>query len=353
MMTDTVKPGEGPVQTDALKEKFRARSIPLEKDFHDLIDMADAGRLAAGLSPAQDGTKDNPQTGLIVDANKRLAVKAATDGGLKVDNSGVGVNPDDTLQVNNGKLGVADKYVKKTGDSSITDGDLSFASDDKGIHFFGGGRITKKFGAGVYWYRDTDGRLPSICNNDGSNPSSIATEAYVDSVKPGAMPKGGLYSDAHGLGIKLNPDGGLRITTDGALDTAPSLIHRILAAQLGGINLFGETDKFFVLGRFGGHMVTVFAFGKGTWVPVDYTVTANATTQFCLLYGWSVITRTTTSLSKPGEYPLYELFVSSSHDYKDVSSPDFKVGMNLIKWDGSTTLGTPIYETVALVPVQF
>lgn len=45
------------VETDKLKAKFMARSIPLQQDFHDLIDMADAGRLAAGLSPAQDGRK--------------------------------------------------------------------------------------------------------------------------------------------------------------------------------------------------------------------------------------------------------------------------------------------------------
>lgn len=51
-MTDKAKPCEGPVNINALKKKFTARSIPLEKDFHDLIDMADAG-----LSSSQDATK--------------------------------------------------------------------------------------------------------------------------------------------------------------------------------------------------------------------------------------------------------------------------------------------------------
>lgn len=79
------------VQTSDLKDKFRARSIPLEKDFHDLIDMADAGRLAAGLSPAQGSTNAAATTGLTIGADKRLGIKLKTGGGLDVEPGGVSV----------------------------------------------------------------------------------------------------------------------------------------------------------------------------------------------------------------------------------------------------------------------
>lgn len=59
------KPGEGPANTDGLKKKLTARSIPPEKDFHDLIDITDGG-----LSSSQDAMKATAETGLIFDVNK-------------------------------------------------------------------------------------------------------------------------------------------------------------------------------------------------------------------------------------------------------------------------------------------
>lgn len=41
--------------TDALKERFKAGSIPLQSDFADLIDMAAAGASATGVAANQDG----------------------------------------------------------------------------------------------------------------------------------------------------------------------------------------------------------------------------------------------------------------------------------------------------------
>lgn len=58
--------------TVVLKEKFSAQKIPLQTDFAELIDVADCGRKAAGLNPAQTGGTGE---GLQLDAEERLAVR--------------------------------------------------------------------------------------------------------------------------------------------------------------------------------------------------------------------------------------------------------------------------------------
>jgi hypothetical protein len=77
----------GPSTVD-LKSRFKERSIPLETDFAALIDVADCGRKAVGLSPDFDPA-DN--TGLILDSNSQLKVLPDANKGIKVDVSGVGV----------------------------------------------------------------------------------------------------------------------------------------------------------------------------------------------------------------------------------------------------------------------
>lgn len=198
------------VKTHELKEKFRARSIPLEKDFHDLIDMADAGRLAAGLSPDQETTKAT--TGLTIGADQRLAVKVKTNsgldvatdgvsvkkgngidtsadgvsvkvkkkGGLSVNPDGIGIDLNEPLTLNaEGKLTVGDCFVTKSGSSTVTGGDISFHDDGHGISFFGGGKIIKVVGGGVRWFTDDGGSRPSLSDATGTVVSPIATEQYV------------------------------------------------------------------------------------------------------------------------------------------------------------------------------
>lgn len=77
----------GPPTAD-LKEKFSAQKIPLQTDFADMIDVADCGRKAAGLSPGQPGGTGD---GMQLDAQERLAVRSAPAKGLAVDAIGVSV----------------------------------------------------------------------------------------------------------------------------------------------------------------------------------------------------------------------------------------------------------------------
>ncbi|MNJ18646.1 hypothetical protein D3C77_129520 [compost metagenome] len=108
-----------------------------------------------------------------------LQVKSNLAKGIEVTNGGVGVNVDSTLRFANNQLGIPDNYVTKTGDSTITSGNLTFASDDKGVYFYGGSKIIKRWGANMLWYKGSNNALPQICNNDGSNASNIATESFI------------------------------------------------------------------------------------------------------------------------------------------------------------------------------
>jgi hypothetical protein len=91
--------------TDALKEAFSAQKIPLQTDFANLIDVANCGRLAAGLSPDQPGETG---AGLLLDDLGRLAVRAMLDQGLIVSSQGVGLalQPGKGLIVDAGGLAI-------------------------------------------------------------------------------------------------------------------------------------------------------------------------------------------------------------------------------------------------------
>lgn len=72
-------------QADALKERFKAGSIPLQTDFADLIDLANIGRQAVGGADGQTG----PANGFTVSSAGLLQLKPSD--GITVDGSGVGL----------------------------------------------------------------------------------------------------------------------------------------------------------------------------------------------------------------------------------------------------------------------
>jgi hypothetical protein len=116
-----------PVQS--LKGRFQARSIPLENDFADLIDVADCGRRAAGLSPDVTRAPDTgltldsttgqlkvlpePEKGIVVGSGG-IAVLPNAARGIMVDGSGIGVNCDRTLNITtNNQLAVSDNAFER------------------------------------------------------------------------------------------------------------------------------------------------------------------------------------------------------------------------------------------------
>ncbi|WP_155736128.1 hypothetical protein [Pseudomonas chlororaphis] len=81
--------------TERLKDVFGVQKVPLASNFSDLIDVADAGRKAAGLSPDQPPGQGN---GMYLDDNLKLAVLPQAAGGINVNATGVGV----TIESNKG-----------------------------------------------------------------------------------------------------------------------------------------------------------------------------------------------------------------------------------------------------------
>ncbi|WP_157644791.1 hypothetical protein [Burkholderia ubonensis] len=87
--------------TDALKARFRARSIPLESDFANLIDVADCGRKAVGLSPGQGG----PGSGLNLSTDTGL-LSVKTGAGIKIEDTSVCVEAGPGISVTDRGVGV-------------------------------------------------------------------------------------------------------------------------------------------------------------------------------------------------------------------------------------------------------
>ncbi|WP_350307140.1 tail fiber protein [Photorhabdus viridis] len=81
-------------KTDELKDKFKAKSIPLETDFYDLIDIATVGRDALGQNPDQDGKLgiglESEDGGDTFETGKKIQIKAGN--GITVDSSGISIN---------------------------------------------------------------------------------------------------------------------------------------------------------------------------------------------------------------------------------------------------------------------
>lgn len=109
---------------EELKTCFKSRSIPLEVDFHNLIDIADIGRLATGQSPVQTNVAAN--TGLILDAERRLAIKSKAAEGAVVDTDGISVKQGNGITVNTN--GVSVQLVSRGGITSTQDG-LELSND--------------------------------------------------------------------------------------------------------------------------------------------------------------------------------------------------------------------------------
>lgn len=113
-------------EAGALKDRFKAGSIPLQTDFADLIDLANMGRQAVGGAEGQTGPADgftlssigrlelkpNTDKGISVDKDG-VAVKVNTSNGLKMTSSGIAIN--DGLGIEFSSTGQLNIKVKKDG----------------------------------------------------------------------------------------------------------------------------------------------------------------------------------------------------------------------------------------------
>lgn len=85
-------------QAGALKERFKAGSIPLQTDFADLIDLANMGRQVVGGAADQTGLAN----GFTLSSKGRLELKPNTAKGITVDQDGMGIKVGKGINVDQG-----------------------------------------------------------------------------------------------------------------------------------------------------------------------------------------------------------------------------------------------------------
>ncbi|MGK0602886.1 hypothetical protein [Yokenella regensburgei] len=189
-----------------LKSKFVAHSIPLEADFANLIDVADCGRKAAGLSPDVDTPATD--TGLMLDSTTgQLKVKPETDKGISVTDSGVGVvaNAAKGIIVDGSGVGVVANAAK----GIIVDGSGVgvVANAAKGI-------IVDGSGVGVV------ANVAKGVTVDGNGVGIVANVAK------------GVTVDAAGVGINYDSSLGVSNNALGVVDDAFYLSRKKLSASI-------------------------------------------------------------------------------------------------------------------------
>ena len=103
-MSEIIPPVGSPVEE--IKDAFGVGQVPLASNFSDLIDVADVGRKAAGLSPDQPSGQGQ---GMYLDENRKLAVLPQAGGGINVNATGVGVTVETSKGLALGTNGLAVK----------------------------------------------------------------------------------------------------------------------------------------------------------------------------------------------------------------------------------------------------
>ena len=193
----------GPLTVD-LKDKFKAQSIPLQVDFYDLIDVADSGRKAAGLSPEQPGSTGD---GLQLDDVKRLAVLATPGKAIDVASSGVGVRANSAkgIEATAGGVGVvanASKGIEATGS-----GVGVVANTSKGIEATGSGvGVVANARKGI----EATGSGVGVVAN-----ANKGIEATASGVGVRANSNKGIEATSSGVGVIANAARGIMVNSEG------------------------------------------------------------------------------------------------------------------------------------------
>jgi hypothetical protein len=214
-------------EAGALKERFKAGSIPLQTDFADLIDLANMGRQAVGGAEGQTGPADgftlsstgrlelkpNTDKGISVDKDG-VAVRVNTSNGLKMTSSGIAIN--DGLGIEFSSTGQLNLKVMKDGGFSGGPGGAhvipgkGITTDSSGVGVkAGNGIAVTSNGVNVKLSKGTSndnggGGQGSDGNTSGGGGGLVITSNGL-SVDAGS----GIQIDSKGVSIKLTADSGL------------------------------------------------------------------------------------------------------------------------------------------------
>jgi hypothetical protein len=246
-------------QADALKDRFKAGSIPLQTDFADLIDLANMGRQAVGGAEGQTG----PAGGFTVSSAGLLELKPSA--GIMVDDSGVGLKlKKDTaiykdsapLELREGgkflgvDMGTAIEFKSngisvKAGDGIQLVGDSVTVKAASGISV-GSSGVDVKVGNGLkVTSKGLNIMLASGSNNDnggggqgtdGTTSGGAGGLTLSDkgiAIEPGK----GIQISLDGVGIKLSTNSGLSVNEADGLKIVPEQMF-----QKGMVMMFAGTE---------------------------------------------------------------------------------------------------------------
>lgn len=242
--TDTARDGElksrALPQADALKERFKVGSIPLQSDFADLIDLANMGRQAVGGAEGQTGPangftlssmgrlelKPNAAKGISVDQDG-VAIKLKTISGLTMDKDGVSVKPkvDSGIELKD-SAGISIKpgdgiSVDKDGIAVKAEGNKGLQVNNNGVSVkSGNGIAVNSSGVNIKLakgYYDNGGGG----NGTDGTTSGAAGGLHLNSNGLSVNAGDGIQINNHGVSLKLVENSGLSVTETNGLQIVP------------------------------------------------------------------------------------------------------------------------------------
>lgn len=256
--TDTAREGELKSRTlpqaDALKDRFKAGSIPLQTDFADLIDLANMGRQAMGGAKGQTGPangftlssegrlelKPNAAKGISVEQDG-IAVKVNTNNGLKVTSAGIAIN--DGLGLEFSSTGQLNLKVKKNGGFSggpggacvIPGEGVTVSNSGVGVKAGNGIAVTSS-GVNIKLAKGIQTNGGGGQGKDGTTLGS-AGGLNVNQNGFSVAPGDGMQINTRGVSIKLAANSGLSADETNGLKIVPEQMF-----QKGMVIMFAGTE---------------------------------------------------------------------------------------------------------------
>ncbi|MCP1489919.1 hypothetical protein J3D48_006329 [Pseudomonas fluorescens] len=230
-MTEALPPIGSP--TGKLKDFFGVQKVPLASNFSDLIDVADVGRKAVGLSPDQPLGQGQ---GMYLDENLKLAVLPQAGGGINVNATGVGITTEVGKGLFVGTNGLAIQpangiNVSTTGVGVTVEASKGLSVGTDGLAVQAGNGINLS-PAGVGITVETNKGLAVGINGlavQADNGINLSPAGVGVAVKANM----GLTVDANGLAIK--PGSGISLGTAGVGVTANA--GRAIIVDSGGVGI--------------------------------------------------------------------------------------------------------------------
>lgn len=240
-------------EAGALKDRFKAGSIPLQTDFADLIDLANMGRQAVGGAEGQTGPADgftlssmgrlelkpNTEKGISIDKDG-VAVKVNTSNGLKMTSSGIAIN--DGLGIEFSSTGQLNIKVKKDGGFNGGPGG-AYVIPGEGITT-GSSGVSVKAGNGIaVTSSGVNVKLSKGTSNDNGgggqgsdgNTSGGVGGLVINSNGLSVDAGSGIQIDSKGVSIKLTADSGLSADENNGLKIVPEqMFHKGMVMMFAG-----------------------------------------------------------------------------------------------------------------------